>query len=81
MKTRDALADRHLRAYQATLRGGVEPDDRGDGGAGAAREGALAWRADHPEAWYRLGVHRTEFADSGGGARGVADGARRRTPA
>jgi tetratricopeptide (TPR) repeat protein len=66
VKGRDLLADRHLATYRRFL---VEAHDP-VAAAVAARtdlvEGTLAWREDHPEGLYHLGVHRANLGDYAG---------------
>ena len=62
VKTRDLLADAHLRAYRDAVRDGADPLTATQAAQDELVRGVLAWRADHAEGHYRLGVHRAEFA-------------------
>ena len=61
VKTRDLLADAHLRSYREAIRGGADPLVATQAAQDELVHGALAWRPDHAEGNYRLGVHRAEF--------------------
>jgi len=61
VKTRDLLADAHLRNYRDAVRGGVDPIAATLAAQDELVHGTLAWREDHAEGHYRLGVHRAEF--------------------
>jgi tetratricopeptide (TPR) repeat protein len=58
---RDAAADASLRRYRETVGRGVAPEEAEDAARRLLEEGVLAWRPDHPEGRFRLGVHRAEF--------------------
>lgn len=55
---KDALADRALMRYRHAIRGDVSPEQAERAARLYLEQGALVWRADHPEALYRLGVHQ-----------------------
>jgi tetratricopeptide (TPR) repeat protein/O-antigen ligase len=55
--TRDALSDRALMRYRHAIERGARPQEAARAARLYLEEGALRWRADNPEALYRLGVH------------------------
>lgn len=61
VRTRDLIADRHVRTYRDQIRDGVDPVAAVQLAQEELAGGALVWRADHPEGHYRFGVHRAEF--------------------
>ncbi|MHC5011495.1 MAG: O-antigen ligase family protein, partial [Planctomycetota bacterium] len=65
VKGRDALADHQMRRYLERVAGGVDPVEALQAASEHLTGGALVWREDHPEALYRLGVHRAEFGEFG----------------
>ncbi|MFM8981017.1 MAG: O-antigen ligase family protein [Planctomycetia bacterium] len=58
---RDLLAELHLARYRAATPAPLAPPALAAASAEHLERGALAWRPDHPEALYRLGVSRAEL--------------------
>ncbi len=59
---KDALADRELMRYRAAIQHDITARDAELAARRHLQAGALTWRADHPEALYRLGVHQASQA-------------------
>lgn len=61
IKTRDLMADVHVDRYRDILGSRADPLTASFAVQDHLIEGALPWREDHAEAWYRLGVHRAKL--------------------
>lgn len=61
LRCRDLLADLHLARFRHAIAQPLSPATLAEATRTHLEQGALAWRADHPEALYRLGVSRAEL--------------------